>query len=132
MKAKYLVISISLMLLSCVGIANGQGAKEPSAVAATIATTSKTPEMSAEDRLKIRDVQYRYAQRAFRMKEMQQVYAQLLDAQKADDETIAQLIVAAAKAAGVDATKWAVNTEELKFVARPPDVAPTVPSKPKD
>lgn len=138
MRFKHLVITIALVVMSCAAIAgqttSAQSAKskEPSAAASPSALSSlpAAPEFKAEDLLKIRDVQYRHAQRAAQMKILEQQYEQLQKAQEADRQKVDQIINDAARAANVDLTKWSLDIEELKFVSRDNKQAPATNAAP--
>lgn len=89
------------------------------------------PAFKADDLLKIRDVQYRHAQRVAQMKVLEQQYTKLQTDQDADGQKVDQIIRDAAKAANIDLTKWSFDIEELKFVPRENRASETGPPKTK-
>ena len=139
MKVKHLVIAMALLL--CVAFTISAQQKSETAKAAIPDSKSESPktdagrdarapaapEFKAEDLLKIRDIQYRNAQRAAQMKTLEQQYDQLQKLQDADIQKIDRVVNDAAKAAGVDLAKWIIDLEALKLVPREKPAPATEP-----
>lgn len=113
-----------LLLVICAVVGNAQevaktnAGKDAGAPQAGVPALRAAPALKTEDLLKIRDVQYRHAQRAAQMRAIEQAYTKLQGEQDADVQKVDVIIAAAAKDAKVDLTKWVFDIEELKFVPR--------------
>lgn len=143
MRIKSLVVSI-LVLMSCAAVAaqtNAVAGARANAAAlggrasaqsngeAGSDTGTPAPALKAEDLLKIRDVQYRHAQRAARMKAIEQEYSLLKTAQDADGQKVDAIITTAARDAKVDLAEWAFDIEGLRFIPREKPATKPSPKK---
>lgn len=124
MKLKHLVIAILVVVMSCVAIVAQQQRSDEIAKAATpdgrlrTSDSAAAPEFPAEQKLLIRDVQYRHAQRAAQMKTLEQQYEQLQKLQQEDAGKVDTIVDGFAKSASVDLAKWIFDIEDLKFKPR--------------
>jgi hypothetical protein len=78
-----------------------------------------TPAMKPEDQLRIRNLQYQKDKKLLELQNTVARYKELQAALQADDQIIEAAVIAAAKAAGVDTTRYIFDLDSLTWNARP-------------
>ncbi|HKO43322.1 MAG TPA: hypothetical protein VJU84_08530 [Pyrinomonadaceae bacterium] len=105
-----------------VGIAGGSPSPSPAVAIA--------PELTPEQLLKIRDLQYSQAKVVLEMRQLEARYKELQQQGATLQHELDRAVTDGAKSAGVDLDKWIFDTDKLKFVTRPNAKPETPNSKP--